>query len=109
VRWITALKAPQIQQLASAGNLQLSLFDQQDLAEIQHPAYPGERWIACRNPLLAEERKRKREELLSATEKRLEKIRAATQRKRRPLRGNREIALAVGKVLGHYQMGGICD
>ena len=60
VRWITALKAPQIQQLASAGNLQLSLFDQQDLAEIQHPAYPGERWIACRNPLLAEERKRKR-------------------------------------------------
>jgi hypothetical protein len=105
VRWITALKAPQIQQLASAGNSHLSLFDQQDLAEIQHPAYPGERWIACRNPLLAEERKRKREELLSATEKRLEKIRAATQRKRRPLRGKREIALTVGKVLGHYQMG----
>lgn len=105
VRWITALKAPQIQQLASDGNLQLSLFDQQDLAEIQHPAYPGERLIACRNPLLAEERKRKREELLTATEKQLEKIRAATQRKRRPLRGKKEIGLAVGKVLGHYKMG----
>ena len=105
VRWITALRAPQIQQLATNGNLQLSLFDQQDLAEIQHPAYPGERLIACRNPLLAEERKRKREELLTATEKQLEKIRAATQRKRRPLRGKKEIGLAVGKVLGRYKMG----
>jgi transposase len=105
VRWITALRAPQIQQLAADGNLQLSLFDQQNLAEIQHPAYPGERLIACRNPLLAEERKRKREELLSTTEKQLEKIRAATQRKRRALRGKKEIGLAVGKVLGHYKMG----
>ena len=105
VRWITALRAPQIQQLAADGNLQLSLFDQQDLAEIQHPAYPGERLIACRNPLLAEERKRKREELLTGTEKQLEKIRAATQRKRRPLRGKKEIGLAVGKVLGRYKMG----
>ena len=105
VRWITALRAPQIQQLASDGSLQLSLFDQQDLAEIQHPAYPGERLMACRNPLLAEERNRKREELLAATEKHLQKIRAATQRKRRPLRGKKEIGLAVGKVLGHYKMG----
>jgi len=105
VRWITALKAPQIQQLATDGNLQLSLFDQQDLAEIQHPAYPEQRLMACRNPLLAQERKRKREELLRATEKQLEKIRAATQRKRRPLRGKKEIGLAVGKVLGHYKMG----
>src|SRR5215469_2946880 len=105
VRWITALRAPQIQQLAADRNLQLSLFDQQDLAEIQHPAYPGERLIACRNPLLAEERKRKREELLTTTEKQLEKIRAATQRKRRPLRGKKEIGLAVGKVLGRYKMG----
>ena len=103
--WITALKAPQIQQLAADGDLQLSLFDQQDLAEVQHPAYPGQRLIACRNPLLAEERKRKREELLKATEKQLEKIRAATQRQRRPLRGKQEIGLAVGKVLGHYKMG----
>jgi transposase len=105
VRWITALKAPQIQQLAADGNLQLSLFDEQDLAEIQHPAYPGERLIACRNPLLGEERKRKREELLTATEKQLGKIAEATQRKRRPLRGKKEIGLAVGKVLGHYKMG----
>jgi len=105
VRWITALRAPQIQQLVADGKLQLSLFDQQDLAEIQHPAYPGERLIACRNPLLAEERQRKREELLRATEKQLEKIRAATQRQRRPLRGKKEIGLAVGRVLGHYKMG----
>lgn len=103
--WITALRAPQIQQLVEDGNLQLSFFDERDLAEIQHPAYPEERLIACRNPLLAEERKRKREELLSATEKQLDKIRAATQRKRRPLRGKKEIALAVGKVLGRYKMG----
>lgn len=105
LRWITALKAPQIQQLAADGNLQLSLFDEKDLAEIQHPAYPGERLIACRNPLLGEERKRKREELLAATEKQLEKIVRATQRKRRPLRGKKDIGLAVGKVLGHYKMG----
>jgi len=105
VRWITALRAAQIQRLALDGNLQLSIFDQQDLAEIQHPAYPGERLIACRNPLLAEERKRKREELLAATEKHLEKIRLATQRQRRPLRGKQEIGLAVGKVLGRYKMG----
>jgi len=105
VRWITALKAPQIQQLAADGNLQLSLFDEKDLAEIQHPAYPGERLIACRNPLLGEERKRKREELLAATEKQLQKIVAATQRQRRALRGKKDIGLAVGKVLGHYKMG----
>jgi transposase len=105
IRWITALKAPQIQQLAADGNLQLSLFDEKDLAEIQHPAYPGERLIACRNPLLGEERKRKREELLAATEKQLERIVAATQRKRRPLRGKKDIGLAVGKVLGRYKMG----
>lgn len=103
--WITALRALQIQQLVADGNLQLSFFDERDLAEIQHPAYPNERLIACRNPLLAEERKRKREELLTATEKQLEKIRAATQRKRRPLRGKKEIGLAVGKVLGRYKMG----
>jgi transposase len=104
LRWITALKAPQIQQLAADKNLQLSLFDERDLAEIQHPDYPGERLIACRNPLLGEERKRKREELLVATEKQLQKI-VATQRKRRPLRGKKDIGMAVGKVLGHYKMG----
>ena len=105
MRWITALRAVQIQQLAAGGQLQLSLFDQRDLAEIQHPAYPGERLMACRNPLLAEERKRKREELLDATEKHLNRIVAATRRKRRPLRGKKEIGLAVGKLLGRYKMG----
>jgi transposase len=105
IGWITALKAPQIQQLAAAGQLQLSLFDQQDLAEIEHSSYPGERLIACLNPLLGEERKRKREELLAATEKQLSKVAAATQRKRKPLRSKKEIGLAVGKVLGRYKMG----
>jgi hypothetical protein len=85
--------------------LQLSLFDQRDLAEIQHPSYKGERLIACRNPLLAEERKRKRKELLEATEKQLNKIVTATRRKKKPLRGRKEIGLAVGKVLGRYKMG----
>lgn len=105
MQWITALRSAQIQRLAADGQLQLSLFDQRDLAEIQHPAYPQERLIACRNPLLAEERKRKREELLAATENQLDKIMAATQRKRRPLRGKEEIGLAAGKVLGRYKVG----
>jgi len=110
LEWITALRAAQIQKLASDGLLQLSLFDERDLAEIRHPAYPGERLIACRNPLLAEDRKRTREELLAATEKDLEKLRNATRRARKPLRGKAEIALAVGKILGrckvakHFQL-----
>src|SRR5277367_3956798 len=103
--WISALKSVQIQQLVKGGALQLSLFDQRDLAEIQHPAWKGERLIACRNPLLAEERNRKRKALPEATEKQLLKIVAATRRKRNPLRGRKEIGLAVGKVLGRYKMG----
>lgn len=105
LRWISALKSVQIQQLVQGGALQLSLFDQRDLAEMEHPSYPGERLIACRNPLLAEERSRKRNELLEATEKQLNKIVEATKRKKRPLRGRKEIGLAVGKVLGRYKMG----
>ena len=105
LRWISALKSIQIQQLVQGGALQLSLFDQHDLAEIQHASYPGERLIACRNPLLAEERSRKRKELLEATEKQLKKIVEATQRKKRPLRGRKEIGLTVGKILGRYKMG----
>jgi transposase len=105
LQWISALKSIQIQQLVQGGALQLSLFDQHDLAEIQHPSYPGERLIACRNPLLAEERSRKRKELLEATEKQLKKIVDATQRKKKPLRGRKEIGLAVGKILGRYKMG----
>src|SRR5207244_4092529 len=80
--WITALRAPAIQALVAGGTLQLSLFDQQDLAEITHPDYPGERLIVCKNPLLAEERARKRGELLAATERDLATIAAATQRTR---------------------------
>jgi transposase len=105
LQWISALKSIQIQQLVQGGALQLSLFDQHDLAEIQHASYPGERLIARRNPLLAEERSRKRNELLEATEKQLKKIVEATQRKKRPLRGRKEIGLAVGKILGRYKMG----
>jgi Transposase DDE domain len=102
--WITALRAPQIQQLLQAGSLQLSLFDQRDLAEITAPAYPGERLIACRNPLMAAERARKRNDLLAATERQLQEIAAATQRERNPLRGKARIALRVGGVLGRYKM-----
>src|SRR3972149_1302977 len=103
--WITALRAPAIQALAAGGALQLSLFDQQDLAEITHPDYPGERLIVCMNPLLAEERARKRGELLEATARELATIAAATARAKRPLRGQARIALRVGKVLGRRKVG----
>jgi transposase len=102
--WITALRAPAIQKLAERGALDCSLFDDRDLAEISSPDYPGERLIACRNPLLAAERSRKRQELLSATEQELAKIAAATSRAKRPLRGKDKIALRVGRVLGRYKM-----
>ncbi len=103
--WITALRAPAIQALAAGGALQLTLFDQQDLAEITHPDYPGERLLVCKNPVLAEERTRKRGELLAATERELAKIAAATARAKRPLRGQARIALRVGKVLGRRKVG----
>jgi hypothetical protein len=103
--WISALRGPAIQRLAKEGALQLSLFDEQDLAEIHSPAYPGERLMACRNPLLADERARKREALIRATEKALVPIVAATQRAKRPLRGRAAIGLRVGRVLNHYQVG----
>jgi transposase len=104
VDWITALRTEQIRALVSQGTLQLSFFDQHNLAEITHPDYPGERLVACRNPLLATERARKRQELLAATEKDLDKIRLATMRKKKPLRGKDAIGIAVGKVIGHYKM-----
>jgi len=103
--WITALRAPAIQALAAGGALQLTLFDQQDLAEITHPDYPGERLLVCKNPVLAEERTRKRGELLEATERELAKIAAATARAKRPLRGQARIALRVGTVLGRRKVG----
>jgi transposase len=83
----------------------MSLFDQTDLVEIVHPSFPGERLIACYNPLLAEERARKRPDLLAATEKQLEKISAATKRARRPLRGKQNIGVRAGKILNRYKMG----
>src|SRR6266566_4749138 len=104
IDWITALRAPSIQQLVESGSLQMGLFDEKDLAEISDPAYPGERLIACKNPILAEERARKREDLLKATEKELAQIAAATQRSKRPLRGQSAIGLRVGRVLGRFKM-----
>ncbi len=97
--WITALRGPAIKALISQGAIQPTLFDQQDMAEITSPDYPGERLIACYNPFLAADRARKRGELLAATEAELAKIDAATRRARRPLRGTDAIALAVGKVI----------
>ena len=104
LRWISALRAPAIRQLVESGDLQLSLFDAHDLGEITSADYPGERLIACRNPLLATERARKRQALLAATELELEKIRVATQRTRRPLRGSDRIGVRLGRVLGRFKM-----
>jgi hypothetical protein len=104
LNFITALRAPAIRSLAEAGTIQLSLFDQRDLAEISSPDYPGERLVACRNPLLADERARKRRELLAATEQELLEVQARVRRRKRPLRGQDKIALAVGAVINHYKM-----
>ncbi len=104
--WITALRAPQVKKLVRDGALQLTLFDQVDLAEISHPDYPGERLVACKNPFLEAERARKRESLLAATEADLEKIAAACARARRPLRGKDKIALRTGKVLNRRKVAG---
>lgn len=98
--WITALRTPQIQKLAGEGVVQLSLFDERDLAEITHPDYPGERLILCRNPLLAAERLRKRGELMEVAERELKEIEAATKRKRQPIRSAEKISHLVGKALG---------
>ncbi len=88
--WIKALRAPAIRKLASEGDLQPSLFDERDLAEITAPElYLGERLVVCRNPLLAAERARKRLELLAATEGELDKVVAATRRENKPLQGRR--------------------
>lgn len=102
--WITALRAPAIRALVEAGSLQLSLFDERELAEIASPEFPGERLVVCKNPLLAAERTRKRNALLAATEAALAKIAAATRRKRNPLRGRDRIGLAVGAVLKRHKM-----
>ena len=103
--WITALRSPSIAKLRDQGHIQASLFDEKNLAEITSPDFPGERLIVCRNPLLAHRRATKREELLKATEKDLEKIREATQRARNPLRGQDRIGLRVGKILDRHHVG----
>jgi transposase len=103
--WITALTSLAIRSLVKQGALQLSLLDEKNLAEITSPDYPGERLMACYNPLLAEERGRKRRELLEATEKGLTKIGKEVARRKKKLLKAAEIALKVGKVLGHYKMG----
>jgi transposase len=102
VSWITALKAPQIKKLARDGVLQLSLFDEQDLAEITAEDYPGERLVVCRNPLVAAERTRKREELLKATERDLQQIAERVQKG--TLTASSEIGLAVGPAVKRYKM-----
>ena len=102
--WITALRSSAIQQLVRTGALQLSLFDQRDLAQITSPDYPGERLVVCKNPLLAAERARKRADLLHATERALEKIVTATQRPKRRLKGQDKIGLRVGRVLQRFKM-----
>jgi len=102
--WITALRAPQVKKLARGGDLQLTLFDAQDLAEITSPEFPGERLVACKNPFLEAERARKRESLLKATEADLENIAAACARARRPLRGTDKIAVRVDRVLNRRKV-----
>ena len=102
--WITALRAPQVKALVRGGDLQLTLFDQADLAEITSPDFPGERLVACKNPFLEAERARKRESLLTATEAGLGKIAAACARARRPLRGQDKIAVRADRVLARRKV-----
>jgi len=103
--WITALRAPSIQQLVEAGSLDLTRFTETDLLECTDPTYPQERLIACRNPRLAAERARKREALLQATERELDNIVQATTRPTRWLTGEAAIALRVGQVRNRFKMG----
>ena len=98
------MRAPALQGLVGGGYLQMSLFDERDMAAITSPDFPGERLIVCRNADLARERARKREDLLKATERDLAKIVSATTRKTQPLRGAAQIGLAVGAVLDKHKM-----
>ena len=102
--WVSALRGPAIRALVESGAVQLSLFDERALVEVTSDAYPGERLMVCRNPLLAEERARKREALLDATEAVLEPIAVATRREKRRLSGQSKIGARVGKVIGRYKM-----
>ena len=102
--WITALRAPSIRALLDQGAFQLSLFDEHDLAEVTSPEFPDERLVVCRNPLLATERARKRQDLLAATEADLRKVANAVVRTRKPLRGADRIGLAAGAVLNRHKV-----
>lgn len=103
--WITALRSSSVAKLVEQGNLQPSLFDEHELGEITSPDYPGERLVVCKNPQLADERARKRQELLQRTEQELERIAAATRRSKRRLKGKDKIGLRVGKVLERSKVG----
>ena len=103
--WISALRSHAIRDLVEGGQLQLSLFDRQNLAEISSPEFVGERLVACHNPLLADERKRKRTELLEATEKDLQKIANEVARRTKTPLSKDEIGLKVGKVVNRHKMG----
>jgi len=102
--WITALRNNSIKKLVKQKTIQLSLFDERDLAEVTSADYPGERLIVCRNPLLADERSRKRQELLAAAEKKLDAVVKAVSRAKQPLRGKGEIGLRVGRDLKNTKM-----
>ena len=103
--WITALTSTAIRRLVEQGALQLSLLDQRNLAEISSPDYPGERLMVCHNPVLEEQRRRKRQALLEATEKSLQKISKDVARRKKKGFTAAEIGVKVGKVLGRYKMG----
>jgi hypothetical protein len=103
--WISALRTTEIRKLFTPTGFQFSLFDRRDIVELHSPDFPGERLIACLNPVLAAERVRKREALLQATERDLDNIVKATQRANRPLQSNANIALRVGKVFGRFKVG----
>lgn len=102
--WITALRSDSIKKLVQQKTIQLSLFDERDLAEVTSTDYPGERLIVCRNPLLAAERTRKRNALLAAAEAKLDAVVAAVSRKQRPLRGKAKIGLRIGRELKSTKM-----
>lgn len=103
--WITAFTGTQIRQLAEQEVIQLGLFDERNLVELESSNYPGERLMACRNPLVAQANQIRREELLQATEKELDGIVAATQREKRALKGADKIGIRVGKVINRYKVG----
>jgi len=102
--WITTLRGPAVREPVESGEVEMSLFDETDLVELTGDAWPGERLMVCRNPLLADERARKREALLQVAEALLESIAAAVRRERRPPRGADGIGVRVGKMIDRYGM-----